>query len=72
MTEIWKDIEGFEGYQVSNLGRVRSVDHTTVHKDGRVNHYKGKMLAISLNGDGYRKTIFSVKIFETEKINVYL
>ena len=27
MEEIWKDIEGFEGlYQVSNLGRVRSLD----------------------------------------------
>ncbi len=27
MEEIWKDIEGFEGYyQVSNLGRVRSVE----------------------------------------------
>ena len=25
--EIWKDIEGYEGlYQVSNLGRVRSLD----------------------------------------------
>ena len=27
MEEIWKDIKGFEGrYQVSNLGRVRSLD----------------------------------------------
>ena len=27
MEEIWKDIEGYEGiYQVSNLGRVRSLD----------------------------------------------
>lgn len=27
MEEIWKDIEGFEGYyQASNLGRVRSVE----------------------------------------------
>ena len=27
MIEIWKDIKGFEGlYQVSNLGRVKSVD----------------------------------------------
>lgn len=28
MKEIWKDIENFEGlYQVSNLGRVKSVEH---------------------------------------------
>ena len=27
MEEIWKDIEGYEGiYQVSNLGRLRSLD----------------------------------------------
>ena len=27
MKEIWKDIQGYEGrYQVSNLGRVRSLD----------------------------------------------
>ena len=26
MEEIWKDIEDYEGYQVSNFGRVRSLD----------------------------------------------
>ena len=30
MEEIWKDIEGYEGmYQVSNLGRVKSLARTT-------------------------------------------
>lgn len=30
MEEIWKDIPGFEGlYQVSNMGRVRSLSHIT-------------------------------------------
>lgn len=33
MDEIWKDIEGYEGlYQVSNLGRVRSLDK---YRNGR-------------------------------------
>ena len=33
--EIWKDIKGYEGlYQVSNLGRVRSIDH--YRKSGKV------------------------------------
>lgn len=36
MVEIWKDIEGFEGfYQVSNLGRVKSLSRI-------VNDYRGK------------------------------
>ena len=35
MNEIWKDIEGYEGlYQVSNLGRVRSLNRITNGKFG--------------------------------------
>ena len=31
--EIWKDIDGYEGlYQVSNLGRVRSLDRIITTK----------------------------------------
>ena len=31
MAEIWKDIEGYEGlYQVSNLGRVKSLDRIVI------------------------------------------
>ena len=26
--EVWKDIEGYPGYQVSNLGRVRSLNYS--------------------------------------------
>ena len=40
MEEIWKDIEGYEGlYQVSNLGRVRSLDRVDSkgrHKCGQI------------------------------------
>lgn len=27
--EIWKDIEGYQGYQVSNLGNVRTYNKIT-------------------------------------------
>ena len=52
MEEIWKDIEGYEGiYQVSNLGRVRSLDRIVpaacaLSKGNQVVNYlrKGKIL----------------------------
>ena len=59
-TEIWKDIKGFEGrYQVSNLGRVRSLDRWTNHKNP---HFlKGKLMKPSLNkGRGY----FRIGLFD--------
>ena len=53
--EIWKDIAGYEGwYQVSNMGRVRSVDRTVYFKDGRRSRfYKGKILKLKYH-NGYQ------------------
>lgn len=49
MAEIWKDIPGFEGlYQVSDQGRVRSVDRKipamSRHGTRHLRTYKGKIL----------------------------
>lgn len=52
MTEIWKDIVGYEGlYQVSNLGRVRTVGRT----DCRGHYYKGKVLSVEVMKKGYHR-----------------
>ena len=61
MEEIWKDIKGFEGrYQVSNLGRVRSLDWPG---------HRGRMLKLKIckrwgyyrlnlaHADGYIKSV---------------
>lgn len=61
MKEIWKDIVGLEGlYQVSNLGKVRSLDriieYDKVVNNKRVHmtcHRKGKILSLPINGEGY-------------------
>ena len=54
MSEVWKDIDGYEGsYQVSNMGRVRSVDRVVTDKDGRVCRYKGRVLKPGVNTRGY-------------------
>lgn len=43
--EIWRDIEGYEGlYQVSNKGRVRSLDRYETLKNGRIRKRNGKIL----------------------------
>lgn len=53
-TEIWKDIKGYEGYyQISNYGRVRSLDHYVKERWGMV-FIKGKILKTSKNSFGYQ------------------
>lgn len=53
MEEIWRDIENYEGlYQVSNLGRVKSLPRNTT---------KGGLLSPDSNGKGYLTVLLSKK-----------
>lgn len=59
MTEIWKDIEDYEGlYQISNYGRVKSLDynHTGRVKELAPRANRGGYLYINLYNKGIRKT----------------
>lgn len=43
--ETWKPIPGYEGrYEVSDMGRVRSLDRDVTYKDGRRGRRKGQCL----------------------------
>lgn len=54
--ERWKDIAGYEGYyQVSNRGRIRSLDRLVHYKDGRKANYKGRLVAVNSRPNGYLK-----------------
>lgn len=54
MIEVWRSVLGYEGsYEVSSIGRVRSVDRTTVASNGHVKSYKGQLLAQGLSSHGY-------------------
>lgn len=57
--EIWKDIQGFEGrYQVSNMGRVRSLDRLIENPHPYIR--KGEMLNPSMNSKkGYLRISLS-------------
>ena len=53
MKEVWKDIVGYEGlYQVSNLGRARSLPRPV--GDGTNRMWKGRVLRATDNGRGYK------------------
>lgn len=56
--EIWKDIKGFEGkYEISNLGRIRSLSRFKVGKSNSsfITITKERILSLSFNKDGYKK-----------------
>ena len=45
MEEIWKDVKGYEGkYQVSNLGRVKSLDRVVNHNGSKTRTFPEKIL----------------------------
>lgn len=66
MNEIWKDIKGYEGYyQVSNFGKVRSLNRSIYRKNGRKQSFKDQelkfhdkhgYLGINLRKDGKIKS----------------
>lgn len=63
MEEIWKDIKGYEGlYQISNLGKVKSLARTTVRR-GNKYFLKEKILKPQLGGIGY----YQVSLWKNKK-----
>lgn len=60
MNEIWKDIDGYEGlYEISNLGRVKSLPRNGTIKDAKILKYsvnKYGYYTVYLNKNGIQKT----------------
>ena len=54
--EEWRAVVGWEQhYEVSSLGRVRSIDRTVIFSDGRIRRYVSKLRATHTDGFGYQK-----------------
>lgn len=61
--EIWKPIPGYEGlYEVSNMGRVKSLERDIVYKNGVKHHYKERIL----KNQTYRGYLY-VKLYDGPK-----
>lgn len=69
--EIWKDTQ-YDGYQVSSLGNVRSIDRYQKNSDGKTYRYSGRVLSkTNMKGrDGYG--YYVVNIRQHGKSNVVL
>lgn len=67
--EIWKNIPNYEGYQVSNLGRVRTYNKTTHTKKHGVRHWKDRIL--KYKGKNYN-TGYRVDLWKDGKAYTFL
>jgi phage-related protein len=62
--EIWKDVKGYEGlYQVSDLGRVRSLERKIVNRNGKHLLNKERILSQCPDTGGYLLVHFSANGF---------
>ena len=58
--EVWKDIKGYEGlYQVSNLGRVKSLERIIIREDGKKLPIRERILKLRTNPSGYSQVTFN-------------
>lgn len=68
--EIWKDIEGYEEfYQVSNLGRVKSIERLVDHPKGGKRIVRERFLAVKTNKRGYLYSSLSKNGIVTNQFN---
>lgn len=69
--EIWKDIPQYEGlYQVSNLGRVKSLERYIKKENGFQKHIKEKIKTIRITKQGYQVVdLYKNKSYKTLKVH---
>ena len=59
--EIWRDVNECKGYyQISDLGRVRSLDRVVEHSNGKKCKYKGIVMKQVLVPNGYYHVVFCI------------
>ena len=69
--ETWKDIPNVKGYQVSDDGRMRSLDRAVESmREGKkyLCHYRGKILKLSTCGSGYNQVCCKGKSYYVHRL----
>lgn len=65
--EIWKDIKGLEGsYQVSNLGRVKSLARVIKRSDNKIQTFKERILKVLPDNNGYSRVSLPINGKQTK------
>lgn len=72
-TEVWKPIKGWQHYEVSNLGRVRSLTRKIVARGGKTRTVRGKLCALvkSKTGGGSEYLQVTFSNVKTKSIKVH-
>lgn len=71
MNEIWKDIEGYPGYQVSSEGKVRTYNKVTFTKKHGVRHWENRILKYKKQTNDY-KTGYRVDLWKDGQPKTFL
>lgn len=59
-SEVWRDVKGYEGlYQVSNRGRIRSLDRISIDKNSFPKNLKGRLKTPSESNGYYSLPLYS-------------
>ena len=72
MKEIWKDIPDYVGYQISNLGRVRTYQKTTKTELHGIRHWKDRILKQKLTKNQKGRYDYRVILWKNGKSKTFL
>ncbi len=68
MNEIWLPIRGFDGYQISSVGNVRSVDRVEVNSLGISRNLKGREIVKTKSKSGYMNVFIRGRTFRVHRL----
>lgn len=71
MSEIWKPVSGYEGfYNVSNLGRVKSLERIITHRNGFKQRISSRILKPQSNGSHLFVPLNREGVTETKYVHI--